>query len=297
MFGRLNEIDLVEEPEEWIEGFDAGFAGRPFAYGNTEQYHKGYLDDQHEWLDQTTSPATASVFTEIPSPARFDATLIDPQLLALDASDDDPFKTPTQSSQTIHRFSDHGSTVNNDHDDIPPLFLRDSSQKTVQISSPPSPPRMPPTLDGTYHSNGPRPHADFNFSRLDLSLSSPGGKLQTASSTVHEQQFRTPTKGRAARRRVPVPASIQFALSRPLSPFVGSQDRLSMSPGVRRSLSEAKRARYTANFLSSQGDDTAAAVAAAKATTCEKKARRLQSKNNSQRRIRAKQRANPVKRA
>lgn len=211
IFGRSTEIDLVEESEEWISGFDAGFTGRPFGSGNTEQYHKGYLDGQHEWLDQITSPATASVFTETSSPAQFDATLIDPQLLALDASHDDPLITPTQSSQITQDFSGHSSTVSDDHKDVPPLFISDASQENVQESSPVTPRPLNTPFGGTHPANGRQSRPELSSSRFDLCLSSPVSKLHAASSPVREQRLITPTKSRAGRRRVPAP--VVFALS------------------------------------------------------------------------------------
>lgn len=278
-FGRSADIDLVEESEDWIKGFDAGFASRPFACGNTEEYHKGYLDGQHEWLDQATSPATASVFTNTSSPAPLDADLIDPQLVALDASNDDPFTTPTQFIQPV---SSHENDPAHNNSDLTTLFLDGSAQQHVQLSSPAIPRLRVTPVGGT----------DFHANGLDFSIPS-------APSTWHApksvNQFKTPTKGRAVRRQIP--DSARFALSQRLSPLIEKQHSFPMSPDVRRSLSEANAAWFASSVLSSQGDASAAAIAAAKATTWEKKARRRQSKNYSQSKIRARRRANPARRA
>ena len=90
-------IDLVNEPHEWISGFDAGFNNRPLVSGNTQQYCDGYLHGQHAWQDPAASPSLSLATSELSSFGSLDADTIDPHLLDLDASnDDDLFKTPMQ---------------------------------------------------------------------------------------------------------------------------------------------------------------------------------------------------------
>ncbi|GAB7330913.1 hypothetical protein MBLNU13_g02435t1 [Cladosporium sp. NU13] len=258
------EIDLVNEPQKWISGFDAGFNNRPLVPGNTQQYCEGYMHGQHAWKNPAASPSLSSAASEVSSFGSLDADTIDPRLLDLNASsDDDLFKTPTQLTATTCSVE------------------RNSN---MQISSP---------------SHARMQDSERGFGRfLDMNPSSIDVPLSTTASNIHEAFESAPSWTPINAHKVPRVRSAPTARtsSPPLVTCDAYGNMNHMSPCVRRSLSMAKHARVAAELLESQGISGAAAAAVADATHWEKKARRRQAKNDSQNRIRAEQRAGKLAR-
>jgi hypothetical protein len=252
-------IDLVNEPHEWISGFDAGFNNRPLVSGNTQQYCEGYMHGQHAWENPAASTSLSSAASKVSSFGSLDADTIDPHLLNLAASpDDNLFKTPTQLTTT---------TCSDDRKITSPI--PSSSYAGVQN----------PTR-GSGHL------LSMNSNSIDVPLS-------TTASNIHEALGSapswTPINGHKVSRVRSAPTARMPSPPLVTSDVHGIMNH--MSPCVRRSLSMAKHARVAAELLESQGILGAAAAAVADAAQWEKKARRRQAKNDSQNRIRAEQRA------
>jgi hypothetical protein len=283
--GQALGIYLINEPQEWINGFDAGFNNRPFSSNNTRQYCEGYLHGQHAWRNPTASPSLSSTASEVSSLASLDAGTIDPKLLDVEIhADDQLLKTPTQLNTATLSDDWKGSIGNR----------AGTSKLSPSLSSPPQ------SNTHMSHSTAPSPsHAgvreagrgsgrllDTNFSSLHFSLPATAGNaheaITPAPSWTPVNAHETPHIRSAPTRRTS---------SSPLFTYNAHGNVNHMSPCVRRSLSMAKQARVAAELLGSQGRSDAAAAAVVHAASWEKKARRRQAKNESQNRIRAQERA------
>lgn len=260
-------IDLLNEPQKWILGFDAGFNNRPLVSGNTEQYCEGYSHGQQAWQDPSASPSLSSAASESSNLASLNADTIDPHLLDFDVCvDDDLFKTPTQLTTVDDRKS---NTVKRECNNISSPSLGRPHQSNVQAQgSHPS----PGFLLGVNHS---------------------GVGASTTANNVHRASMLPPswTPINAHKVSRPYSAPTAHTPNPPLATYDAHESITHTSPCVRCQLSMAKHARAEAELLESQGDLDAAAAAVVDAARWEKKARRLQSKNESQRRIRAQKRA------
>lgn len=260
-------IDLLNEPQEWILGFDAGFNNRPLVSGNTEQYCEGYSHGQQAWQDPSASPSLSSAASESSNFASLDADIIDPRLLDFDVyAHDDLFKTPTQLTTADDRKS---NIVKRECNNISSPSLGHPHQSNVQAQGPHLSPGF---LLGVNHS---------------------GVGAPTTANNVHKASMLpaswTPINAHKASR--PYSAPTARTPDTPLATYDAHESITHTSPCVRRQLSMAKHARAEAELLESQGNLDAAAAAVVDAAQWEKKARRLQSKNESQRRIRAQKRA------
>ena len=286
-------IDLVNEPQEWISGFDAGFNNRPLVPGNIEQYCEGYMHGQEAWKKPAASPSLSSATSEFPSFGLLDADTIDPHLLHLDASnDDDLFKTPTQFTIATRSVDLQETTGHRECNHPLSLSTGGLPRSNIQLSGLLA--QCPPHAlsDRTHELERGSGHLDINPCRFD------DNSLYTTASDIHAASTPAPSwtpinahKASHARSaptaRTPSPPLVTY------DPY-GNMNH--MSPCVRRSLSMAKRARAAAELLESQGISSAAAAAVADAAHWEKKARRRQAKNDSQNRIRAEQRASKLTR-
>ena len=281
-------IDLVNEPQEWISGFDAGFNNRPLVPGNTQQYCEGYMHGQHAWKTPAASPSLSSATSELSSFGILDADTIDPRLLDLDASnDDDLFKMPTQLTIATRSVDSHKTTGHRDCDHPLSLSTSGLSRSNMQLSGSLAQCPPPALSDGTHELERGSGHLDINSCRFD------DNSLYTKASDIHKASTPAPSwtpinvhKASHARS-----APTARTPSPPLVTHVAHENVNHMSPCVRRSLSMAKHARVAAELLGSQGILGAAAASVAEAAHWEKKARRRQAKNDSQNRIRAEQRA------
>lgn len=281
------EIDLVNEPQEWILGFDAGFNNRPLVSGNTRQYCEGYLQGQQAWKDTAASPSVSSAASESSNLASLDGDTIDPHLLDFDAyADDDLFKTPTQ--LTTATRSD-GSNSNRECNNIFSLSLGSTPQSNVQTPRSLAPSSSRAGIHEAHH----RAENVLDMDTRNIYL-----PFSTSATDTHESLTPAPSWTPINARRVScvrsAPATRVPIAHTPSPPLVTYDAHVNIdhtSPCVRRSLSMAKHARVEAELLQSQGNLDAAAAAVVDAAHWEKKARRLQSKNESQRKIRAQKRA------
>lgn len=235
--------------------------------GNSEQYCEGYSHGQQAWQDPSASPSLSSTASEPSHLASLDADTIDPHLLDFDVyADDDLFKTPTQFTTADGRKSN--------------IVKRECNN----ISS--------PSLGRPHQSNaqaqGSHPSPGF---LLGMDYSSVGAS--TPANNVHKASMLPPSWTPINAHDVSRPYSAPTARTpnTPLATYDAHESIAHTSPCVRRQLSMAKHARAEAELLESQGNLDAAAAAVVDAAHWEKKARRLQSKNESQRRIRAQKRA------
>lgn len=268
-------IDLLNEPQEWILGFDAGFNNRPLVSGNTEQYCEGYSHGQRAWQDPAASPSLSSAASEPCNSASLDADTIDPRLLDFDVyADDDLFKTPTQSTIATRSDGRKSNIFERKCNNISSPSLGDPHQSNIQVS-------------GSRHPSGLFLDMDYN-----------GVNASATGSGVHKAFMPppswTPINARQDSRPRSAPTAWVPTARTPSPPHVTYDATVSInhtSPCVRRQLSMAKHARVEAELLQSQGKLDAAAAAVVDAAQWEKKARRLQSKNESQRRIRAQKKA------
>jgi hypothetical protein len=260
-------IDLLNEPQEWILGFDAGFNNRPLVSGNTRQYCEGYSHGQQAWQDPSASPSLSSAASESSKLASLDADTIDPHLLDFDVyADDDLFKTPTQPTIATRSDGRRSNIVNHECNNMSSPSLGGLHQSNGQVQ-------------GSHPSSG--LIFDMNYSGV--------GASPTASNVYKAPPSWTPVNARQNSR--PCSAPTARTPNPPLVTYDTHESICHTSPCVRRSLSRAKHARVEAELLQSQGNVDAAAAAIVDAAHWEKKARRLQSKNESQRRIRAQKRA------
>ena len=257
-------IDLVNEPHEWISGFDAGFNNRPLVSGNTQQYCEGYMHGQHAWESPAASLSSAA--SEVSGIGSLDANTIDPHLLDLTAStDDDLFKTPTQLTTTTTTICSGIRKITSS--------ISSSSHAEMQNSE---------------RGSG---HLGMNSNSVDVPLSTTASNIYEAPGPAPSW---TPINGHKVSRVRSAPTARMPSPPLVTSDVHGIMNH--MSPCVRRSLSMAKHARVAAELLESQGILGAAAAAVADAAQWEKKARRRQAKNDSQNRIRAEQRAGKLAR-
>jgi len=290
---QLAGIDLVNEPQEWISGFDAGFNNRPLVPGNTQEYCEGYMHGQHAWKDPAVSPSLSPAASEVFKLTSPDANTIDPKLLDLNGFvDDDLFKTPAQLTTATCLVDQQKSTGH--HECNHPLSLSTGGlpRSNIQLSGPLT--QCPPHAlsDGTHELKRRSDHLDINTCRFD------DNSLYTTASDIHEASTPAPSWTPINAHKASHACSAPTART-PSPPLVtadayGSMNH--MSPCVRRSLSMAKHARVAAELLGSQGILGAAAASVAEAAHWEKKARRRQAKNDSQNRIRAEQRAGKLAR-
>jgi hypothetical protein len=263
-------IDLLNEPQEWILGFDAGFNNRPLVSGNTEQYCEGYSHGQQAWKDPAASSSLSSAANESSNLASLDADTIDPRLLDFDVyANGDLFKTPTQPIIATRSDGRKSNIVERNCNNISSPSLGGPRQSNVQLS-------------GSHPSSGLL--LDMNYSGVDAS---------TTANNAHKASMLPPSWTPINTHRASRPYSAPTARTpnTPLATYDAHESITHTSPCVRRSLSMAKHARVEAELLESQGNLDAAAAAVVDAAHWEKKARRLQSKNESQRRIRAQKRA------
>lgn len=278
-------IDLVNEPADWINGFDAGFNNRPLVSGNTQHYCEGYLHGQHAWKNPAASPSPSSAASEISSLASLQANTIDPRLLELDIyADNDLFKTPTQLT-TANRSGDHKSNIDNGEcNSLLSLSLGSPSQSNTRIPRSPAPNT---SHSGVHEATSGSGHLfDINSTNFDFPPS-------TTASDVREDFTPAPSWTPINAHEVSRVHSAPTARtpSPPLVTYDTQGNSNHMTPCIRRSLSLAKRARVEADLLRSQGRLDAAAAAAVEAAHWEKKAHRRQCQTESQRRIRASVRA------
>jgi hypothetical protein len=278
------EIDLVNEPQAWILGFDAGFNNRPLVSGNTLQYLEGYVNGQHAWRDPAASPSPSSTASESSSWASHYTDTIDPYLLDLDArADEDLFKTPTPLT-TATRSGDRKSNIpNHEFNNTLSLPLGGLHQSNRKVHGSPTPSPSPAGMHDSAPGSGHLP--DMKSSSLDFPLS-------TTASNTHKAYLPSPSWMLINAHRISRAHSAPAA--RPTEGPTAYNAHGSMDhecPSVRHSLSMAKQARVEAELFKSQGKLDEAAAAAVDAAHWEKKARRRQSKNESQRKMRAQKRA------
>lgn len=226
----------------------------------------------------------SSAATESSGLTSLDAAVIDPQLLELDAFDDDCCQTPTQPRSLAQPVD----TAMNNFSELSPILLGDLHQDYERASQASTPHRSAVVLDaprgfGHFH--------DMDFSSLDFSVftNQSASITQKASTHAHPYFPRTPTKSQVIPHARSAPAAYEFC--QPIIPYDDHQHGAPISPCVRHSLSAAKSARLEADLLTSRGDIDAAASAFSNAMHWEKKARRRQQKDDSQKRIRAQKRA------
>ena len=283
--GQTPGIDLVKEPQEWINGFDAGFNNRPLILGNTRQYCKGYLDGQHAWHNPVVSPSLSSTATEASSSSSLYPETIDPRLLDLNASEyDDVVKTPTQLTVGAHLADGPSNIVNEPHS----LPLGSSSHDIIQPPESNAPRPSSPSNDVREAVPGFGHQSGHNNSVLETQL--PVDALDVHDVFISQQlQAGNPFQAHKASRASQVPTS--YTLRPPPLPLNAQGNIASMSMSVRWRLAMAKDARRAADLFESQGNLDAAAAAVIDATRWEKTARRRQGKNESQNRIRAQKRA------
>lgn len=280
------EIDLVKEPQDWINGFDAGFNNRPFVSGNTQQYCDGYVHGQHTWYNPTVYPSFTSVATEASILKSLNAGVIDPKLLDLDASDDDLFRTPPKLTAVTRSIDGQSNIGNLECTEPPSTSLSDPSRSTPQ-----APGSLAPQFSHAMSDDG---HETARVPTHLLGTDSSGldSPVLTTARNIHEtsitRQLRTPINSRkiSGARSTPIRRMIRS----PLLVHDVEGNIMPMSLYVRRGLSMANDARAAAEVFISQGEHDAAAAAVENATQWEKKARRRQTKNESQNRIRAQKR-------
>jgi hypothetical protein len=280
-----HEIDLVKEPQEWINGFDAGFNNRPFLSSNTPQYCKGYSDGQHAWQNPVASPSLSSTATESSSLTSLYSDCIDPRLLDLDASGhDDVPNTPTQ--LTVGTCLADMQSNFGECDGLPlPSLVNPFQSITHAPKSHAQCPSYP--SDDMYDAVQELEHLfDDDPSSFGIPLSPIASRLNEA---FIPQRLQIGEPFQAHRASSAPPALTTYTLRHPIRGAQRNND--SMSTGVRWRLSMANHAQNAAGFFESQGNFNAAAAAATDATHWEKKARRRHTKNQSQNRIRAQQRA------
>lgn len=217
-----------------------------------------------------------------------DAVAIDPQLLGLDPSDDDFCQTPTQPHSLAQSVDTQINTAMNNFDELSPILLGDLHQDYERASQSSTPHRSAVVLDaprgfGHFH--------DMDFSSLDFSFPTTKSASISQKASTHAYQYlpRTPTKSQTVPYARSAPAAYEFR--QPTIPYDDHQHGAPISHCVRHSLSAAKSARLEADLLTSRGDIDAAASAFSNAMHWEKKARRRQQKDDSQKRIRAQKRA------
>jgi len=278
---------LVKEPQEWINGFDAGFNNRPFLSGDTPEYCKGYLDGQHAWQNPVASPSLSSTATEVSNLSSLFSDTIDPRLLDLDASGhDDVLNTPTQLTVDTCLADKRNNFCDRECDGLPlPSLVKPLRRIILTPKSHAQRPLSP--SDDMYNAVQELEHLfDHDTRSLGNSLSPTASGLDGA---FISQRLQIGDPLQAHRASSAPPALDTYTLRLPLRD--ARRNIAPMSTGVRWRLSMANHARNAADFLKSQGNIDAAATAANDATQWEKMARRRQTKNESQNRIRAQQRA------
>lgn len=278
----------MNEPQEWISGFDAGFNNRPLVSGNTRQFCDGYLHGQHAWQDPAASPSLSSATSALSSFGSPDANTIDPHLLELNASnDDDLFKTPTQLTNATRSVDSQSTTGRRECNDPLSLSTGGLPRSNIQLSGSLAQCPSHALSDRTHELERGSGHLDINPCRFnDNSLYMTASGIRKASTPAPSW---TPINAHKVSHARSAPTA--RTPSPPLVTYTAHGNTNNMSPCVRRSLSMAKHARVAAEFLVSQGILGAAASAVAEAAHWEKTARRRQAKNDSQNRIRAEQRA------
>jgi hypothetical protein len=284
--GNISQIDFIQDPQDWINGFDAGFANLPLGAGHTQQYCEGYMDGQILWEDPAESMFSSSVATEASGFFSLDADIIDSEFSALHSSDDDHHqRTPKQLSSVIGSADTQSNIFIRKRDALSP-HLHGVPWDDVRAFEPSTPRRSTAILGETYQPvRGFERVFDMDFSNLNLSIPMTPSTAQTASIQAHPLLFETPTNSHAVPYAHSAPAAPAF------TPHDQYQHSMLASPCVRRNLSAAKSARFQSDLLAAHGQLEAAAAAISNAKHWEKKARRRQDKNDSQNRIRALQRA------
>jgi hypothetical protein len=269
-----------------MNGFDAGFANLPFGAGHTQKYCEGYLDGQLLWEDPAESVSSSSVAAEASGLNSLDGDIIDPELSALYASDDDDPRTPKQPSPVIGSSERKRNIFISKCDELSPRSQGVLAHHYVPAFNPSTPRRSTTVLRETYQPVHGFEHLfDMDCSNIDISIPITPSTSQTTSYQAHPLLLETPVRSDAVPHARSAPATP--AMDQRFPPFDQYQNNTLASPCVRRNLSAAKSARLQADLLAAQGEVEAAAAAFSDARHWEKKARRRQDKNDSQNRIRA----------
>jgi hypothetical protein len=283
-------MDFIEDPQDWINGFDAGFANLPLGAGHTQQYCEGYTDGQLLWEDPAESVSSSSVAAEASSLTSLDGDIIDLELSALYPLDDDDPSTPRQPSPAIGFAERQSNIVISKCDELPPRSKAILPHDYVPAFNPSTPRRSTTVLrEPCQPARGSERLFDMDFSKFDLSFPVTPSTSQTTSYQAHPLLFETPVRSYGVSYALSAPAAPPLDQTLPL--YKQYKHSTLASPCVRRSLNAAKSAQLQADFLAANGEVEAAAAAFSDAKRWEKKARRRQDKNDSQNRIRALKRA------
>ncbi|KAM0716938.1 hypothetical protein Q7P37_006790 [Cladosporium fusiforme] len=295
-FKATTEIDLVEQPCDWISGFDSGFGNRPFVSGNSHDYTQGYIDGQ---MASCTPTASSSLALSAANDTNFgplehaasrpgavlqqnaqrqhliansQTEFLNTQAIPLDVSSGYPGYSPPLFALP-NEFA--CSPANSYSESDASYVVRTDAQKTYAA----------PSLNGPEDTLL-RPANDFPDTSQIASLACIGSPAQVSLTPERSADISTQLSVPSSNADILHPLTVA-----PKAQLIGRCPEVSST--VQANLSAAHHARVESRQLVEQGDSDGATQALALALLHEKKARRRHAQNQSQRKLRAMRRTKP----